>query len=42
MRLEYEVRKAAILEQHFVHGDWRITKIFTRNKLDRIIVNRHK
>ena len=40
LRLEYEVRKAVLLEQHFVHGDWRIVKIYLRGKLQEIVVRR--
>ncbi|MGA2973320.1 MAG: hypothetical protein ABSE39_11980 [Candidatus Bathyarchaeia archaeon] len=38
MRLESEVRRSAILEQHFVHGKWNIIKIFIKGELREIIV----
>jgi hypothetical protein len=38
MHLEFEVRKAASLEQHFVHGRWDIIKIYIRGELREIIV----
>ncbi|HUK50285.1 MAG TPA: hypothetical protein VLV18_04560 [Terriglobales bacterium] len=40
MRLEYQARRAAILEQHYVHGKWRITKIYVKGKLAEIVVTR--
>lgn len=42
MHLEYYIRKAATLEQHFVHGDWSIIKIYTYSKLSKIIVKRRE
>jgi hypothetical protein len=39
MRLESEARKAAVLEQHYVHGKWRIVKIYVKGQLREIIVH---
>lgn len=41
MRLESEIRKLSTLEQRFVHGRWRIIKIYIRGKLHEIVV-KHK
>jgi len=38
MRLESEVRKYSTLEQRFVHGKWRITKVYVYGALREIIV----
>ncbi|MGA8904255.1 MAG: hypothetical protein WB661_04525 [Candidatus Bathyarchaeia archaeon] len=38
MRLESEVRRSAILEQHFVHGRWKIIKVYIKGELREIIV----
>jgi len=38
MRLESEIRKSYTLEQHYVHGRWKIIKIYVRGKLREIIV----
>jgi len=38
MRLESEVRRSTILEQHFVHGRWNIIKIYVKGELREIIV----
>jgi hypothetical protein len=38
MRLESEVRKSEVLEQHFVHGKWAIVKVYVRGKLREIMV----
>lgn len=40
LRLESEARRPSVLEQHYVHGKWRIVKIYVRGKLTEIIVNR--
>ena len=40
MRLESEARRPSVLEQHYVHGKWRIVKIYVKGKLSEIIVNR--
>lgn len=40
MRLESEVRRSSTLEQHFVHGRWKIVKIYVRGELREIIVKR--
>ena len=42
MRLESENRGSSTLEQHFVHGMWRITKIYVHGKLSEIIVERRE
>jgi len=38
MRLESEVRKSEVLEQHFVHGKWAIVKVYIRGELREIVV----
>jgi len=40
MRLESEVRRLDVTEQRYVHGKWRIVKIYFKGKLSEIIVNR--
>jgi hypothetical protein len=40
MRLESENRRSSTLEQHFVHGKWRIIKVYVHGKLSEIIVQR--
>jgi hypothetical protein len=40
MRLESEARKLSVLEQHYIHGKWKIVKIYVKGKLREIIVNR--
>jgi len=40
MRLESESRRASVLEEHYIHGRWRIVKIYVKGKLSEIIVNR--
>jgi hypothetical protein len=40
MRLEAEVRRSSILEQHFVHGKWKIVRIYIRGVLREIVVKR--
>jgi len=42
MRLESEARRANVLEQRFIHGNWTIVKIFIKGKLCEIIVNRRE
>jgi hypothetical protein len=39
MRLESEVRRPYVTEQRYVHGKWRIVKIYFKGKLSEIIVN---
>jgi len=39
MRLESEIRKPDITEQWYVHGRWRIIKIYFKGQLMEIIVN---
>ena len=39
MRLESEIRRSYVTEQCYVHGKWRIVKIYFRGKLSEIIVN---
>jgi hypothetical protein len=39
MRLESEARRSHIVEQHYVHGKWRIVKIYMNGQLREIIVN---
>jgi hypothetical protein len=41
LHLESEIRKFSTLEQHFVHGKWRIVKVFVGGELHEIIV-RHR
>ncbi len=38
MRLESEVRWASILEQHYVHGRWKIIKVYVKGDLHEIVV----
>jgi hypothetical protein len=38
MRLESEVRRPYITEKRYVHGKWRITKIYFKGQLKEIIV----
>ena len=38
MRLESEVRRSEVLEQHFVHGKWAIVKVYIRGELREIVV----
>ena len=38
MRLEAEVRRSEVLEQHFVHGKWAIVKVYIRGELREIVV----
>jgi len=40
MRLESEARKASLVEKHYVHGKWKIIKIYMRGELREIIVKR--
>jgi hypothetical protein len=42
MRLESEVRRSSILEQHYVHGRWRIIKVYVKGDLREIIVKRRE
>jgi hypothetical protein len=39
MRLESEVRNPNTLRQSYVHGKWRIVKIYVKGQLREIIVN---
>ncbi|HXZ90557.1 MAG TPA: hypothetical protein VEG61_05795 [Candidatus Dormibacteraeota bacterium] len=39
MRLESEIRRFCVTEQRYVHGKWRIVKIYFKGKLSEIIVN---
>jgi hypothetical protein len=38
MRLESEVRRPPVTEQRYVHGKWRIVKIYFKGELSEIIV----
>jgi hypothetical protein len=38
MRLEAEVRRSEVLEQHYVHGKWAIVKVYIRGELREILV----
>jgi hypothetical protein len=38
MRLESEVRRSEVLEQHFIHGKWAIVKVYIRGELREIVV----
>jgi len=42
MRLESEVRRLDVTEQRYVHGKWRIVKIYFKGKLREIVVNRRE
>jgi len=42
MRLESEIRRPSIVEQHFVYGKWRIVRIYVRGVLEEIIVKRRE
>ena len=39
MRLESEIRSPYITEKRYVHGKWRIVKIYFKGQLKEIIVN---
>ena len=39
MRLEHETRNSSRIEQHFVHGEWRIAKTYVHGELVEIKVN---
>ena len=39
MRLESEVRRPDFTEKRYVHGKWRIVKIYFKGQLREIIVN---
>jgi len=42
MRLESEIRKLSKVEQRFVHGKWRIVKVYVYGALREIIVKRRE
>jgi len=42
MRIESEVRSSSTLEQHFVHGRWKIIRIYVRGVLKEIVVKRRE
>jgi len=42
MRLESEVHRLNVTEQRYVHGKWKIVKIYFKGKLTEIMVNRRE
>jgi hypothetical protein len=42
LHLEYEERRATTLEQRYVHGKWRIIKIYVKGELREVIVARRE
>ncbi|HYB84935.1 MAG TPA: hypothetical protein VED86_06360 [archaeon] len=36
------MRRSYVTEQHYIHGKWRIVKIYFKGKLSEIIVNRRE
>jgi len=42
MRLESEVHRPYVTEQQYIHGKWRIVKIFFKGRLSEIIVSQRE